>query len=104
MKDSWRVDVPDIWVEGLIYNKLKAASVCHVPDCLSSGDILTNQYHATKTFKYVNAQWACYLTAHFVPHQHYHLTLDVIGHSLTTFQSSYEMVSVVHDMIIGKLL
>ncbi|KAF8219911.1 hypothetical protein L208DRAFT_1336793 [Tricholoma matsutake] len=104
MKDSWRVDIPDIWAEGLIYNKLKAAGVHHVPDCLSSGDILTNRYHATKTFKYINVPWACYLTAHFVPHRHYHLTLDVIGCSLTTFRSSYEMVSVVHDAIIGKLL
>ncbi|KAF8236905.1 hypothetical protein L208DRAFT_1134535, partial [Tricholoma matsutake] len=49
MKDSWRVDVPDIWVEGLIYNKLKAAGIRHVLDCLSSGDILMNRYHATKT-------------------------------------------------------
>ena len=104
MKDSWRVDVPDIWMEGLVYNKLKAAGVRHVPDCLSSGDIFTTRYHATKTCKYVNAPWACYSTAHFVPHRHYRLTLDVIGRSLTTFRSSYELVSVLHDAIIGKLL
>ncbi|KAF8223620.1 hypothetical protein L208DRAFT_1316018 [Tricholoma matsutake] len=86
-----------------LHKALKAAGVCHIPHCLSSGDISTDQYHTTKTCGYVQVPWACYLNAPFIPHWHYHLTLDVIGHSLTTFQSSYEMTSVVHDAIIGKL-
>jgi hypothetical protein len=85
IKNSWRVDVPDISAEGLIYNKLKEDGVCHVPNCLSSGDIRTKQYHATKTCMYANVPWACYSTAHFVPHRHYYLTLDIIRRSLTTF-------------------
>jgi hypothetical protein len=104
MKDSWRVDVADIWAEGLVYDSLKEAGVRHIPDCLSSGDILTDQYHATKTCNYVHEPWACYVTARLIPHRHYRLTLDVIGRSLMTFSSSYEMVSVVRDTVIGNLL
>jgi len=104
MKDSWRVDVPDIWAEGLVYNSLKKASVRHVPDCLSSGDILTDQYHLTKTCQYVAEPWACYSITRLIRHRHYRLTLDVIGRSLMTFKSSREMVSVVRDAVIGNLL
>lgn len=104
LKDSWRLDVRDIWQEGSVYKTLKEASVRHIPNCLSSGDILSSRYHATKTSNYVRATWACYLTAHFTRHRHYRLTLDVIGRSLTTFRSSYELVSVVRDATIGKLL
>jgi hypothetical protein len=43
MKDSWRVNVPDIWTKGIIYHALKAAGVCNILDCMSSGDILTDQ-------------------------------------------------------------
>src|ERR1700678_2486232 len=60
MKDSWRVAVLDIWAEGQIYKSLKEAGVHHVLDCLSSGDILTDQYHTTKTCEYVSEPWACY--------------------------------------------
>lgn len=104
MKDSWRLDVPDIWPEGRVYQSLKASSVRHVPDCLSSGDISSDKYHATKTCHYTEMPWACYTTTHFTCHRHYRLALDVIGRSLTTFQSSHEMVSVVRDAIEGKLL
>ena len=95
MKDSWRVELPDIQPEGLTYRTLKNASVCNIPDCLESGDVSTAQYHATKTHDYVEEVWACHSDTHFIPHRHYHLALDVIGDSITNFQSSYQMVSIV---------
>jgi Fungal protein kinase len=107
MKDSWRVDMPDIWPEGAVYKVLKQHGVRNIPDCLSSGDISTDQYHASKTCRYLNEPWACHSEAHlrhFIPHRHYRLTLDVIGRSLTDFRTSYEMVSAVRDAIIGELL
>ena len=104
MKDSWRVDVPDIWADGQIYKSLKEAGVHHILNCLSSGDILTDQYHATKTCEYVYKPWACYFITCFVPHRHHHLTLDVIGRFLMTFKCSHEMVSVVRDAVIGNIL
>lgn len=33
-----------------------------------------------------------------------HLVLDVIGHSLTEYNSSYEMTTAVRDALVGKFL
>ena len=105
LKDSWRVDVPDIWPEGCVYEKLKTFKVRNIPDCLLSGDIATVQYHASKTCTYLKEDWACVSEAqlkHFIPHRHYRLTLDVIGRPLTNFRTSFEMVHAVRDAIIGE--
>jgi hypothetical protein len=99
LKDSWRVDLPDIQAEGKTYDTLMQASVRNIPCCLASGDITTDKYHATITKDYTTAPWAC---AHFVPHQHYRLALDVIGRTLIKFESSYEMVTAVRDALIGE--
>jgi hypothetical protein len=102
VKDSWRVDKPDIWPEGRVYGVLKDHAVRNIPNCLSSGDIVTDQYHATKTCTYLQEPWACHSNTLFIPHQHYRLALDVIGRPLTKFLSSYEMVSAVRDAIVGE--
>jgi hypothetical protein len=87
--------VPDIQAEGLTYAILKKANVHNIPHCLTSGDISTTKYHATKTPKFAAASWACHSHTHFVPHRHYCPVLDIIGCSLIAFESSYEMVTVV---------
>jgi hypothetical protein len=92
LKHSWRVDLPDIQAEGLTYEMLRVAKVRNIPHCLISGDISKADYHATKTHRYTTKPWACHSHAVFIPHWHYRLTLDIIGRSLTTFKSSYEMV------------
>lgn len=102
LKDSWRVDLPDIWEEGMIYATLAKANVRNIPKCIASGNISTDKYHATKTCYYTTESWACHSDAHFIPHRHYRLALDIIGRCLTTFKSSYEMVSAVRDAIIGE--
>ena len=104
LKDSWRVDLPDIQAEGLTYEMLKKAAIRNVPHCLVAGDISTTKYHSTKTFAYTTKPWACYTDAHFIPHRHYRLALNVIGRSLTTFESSYQLVAAVRDSLIGKSL
>jgi hypothetical protein len=104
LKDSWRVDLPDIQAEGLTYETLRKAAVRNVPHCLVSGDISTAKYHSTKTFAYTTKPWACYTDTHFIPHRHYRLALDIIGRSLTTFESSYQLVATVRDSLIGKSL
>ena len=65
-----------------------------------------HQYQALKTCAYIKEPWVCHSEPHlhhFIPHRHYHLSLDVIGCTLTNFRT-YEMVSVVHDAIKGELL
>jgi hypothetical protein len=103
LKDSWRVDLPDIVAEGLTYATLEGKKVRNIPHCLASGDISTSEYHTTKTHNFITAPWACHSHTHFVPHQHYCLVLDIIGRSLTTFESSYKMVTAVRDALIGEL-
>lgn len=104
LKDSWRIDLPDIQAEGLVYKTLSYAKVRHVPCCIASGDISTKDYHATKTHLYVGEPWACHADVHFVPHRHYRLALDVVGRVLVQYRSSYEMVTAVRDSLIGELL
>jgi hypothetical protein len=76
-----------IQAEEKTYYALMEASVHDIPHCLTSGDITTDEYHATFMKDCTTAPWACYCTgAHFIPHQHYHLTLDVIGCTLIKFE------------------
>lgn len=103
LKDSWRIDLPDIPAEGVTYGILEHKGVRNIPRCLVSGDISSAEYHATKTRHYFKELWACHAHAQFLPHRHYRLVLDVVGHSLTEFKSSYEMVAAVRDAIVGAL-
>jgi hypothetical protein len=103
LKDSWRIDLPEIQAEGQIYKTLRDAEVQHIPHCLASGNISTTKYHATKADIYSMKPWAaCHPAAHFIPHRHYRLSLDVVGRDLVKFESSYEMVSALRDALKGK--
>jgi len=108
LKDTWRIDVPEITPEGKVYATLNAALVRNVPQCLASGDISLPLYHATRTITYIEAPWACkgclcHPNGPWVPHRHYRLVLDVIGDSLVDYNSSHEMVSAVRDALYGRL-
>ena len=102
LKDSWRIDLPDIHKEGSVYKILNEAEVANVPQCIVSGDILIDDYHATKTNFYTEKPWACRSGAQFIPHQHCRLVLDVLGRVLHEYSSSYEMVSAVRNALIGE--
>jgi hypothetical protein len=104
LKDSWRIDLPDIQAEGRTYATLRGAGAQHIPHCLVSGDILSEDYHATKTQTYATNTWARCSPKHFIPHRHYRLCLHVVGRILLKYRSSYEMVSAVRDAIIGEFL
>lgn len=101
LKDSWRINLPDIHQEGEIYKTLNDAEVANVPQCIVSGDISLD-YHATKTNLYAQKPWACHSGARLIPHQHCRLVLDVVGCILYEYSSSYEMVSAVRNALIGE--
>jgi hypothetical protein len=88
----------------LVLTVATLAGTQHVPHCLASGDILSEDYHATKTQTYATKLWAYYLATRYIPHRHYRLCLDVVGHILVDYGSTYEMVSAVRDALIGKFL
>jgi hypothetical protein len=102
LKDSWRVNLEDIKPEGVTYDVLMKANVRHIPRCLDSGDITAGGYQATITMDYTTAPWACFSGAHFVPHQHYRLALDIIGRPVYEFKSSREMVAAMRDALTGE--
>jgi RIO-like serine/threonine protein kinase fused to N-terminal HTH domain len=104
LKDSWRIDLPDIQAEGNVYRTLRDAEVRNVPHCLASGDISPAEYHATKTHLYVAESWACRPATHFIPHRHYRLALNIVGRVLVEYRSSYEMVTAVRDALVGEFL
>lgn len=105
LKDSWRIDLPDILPEGVTYKVLNSANARHIPLCLVSGDISSIEYHATKTHLYARELGAgCDDAAHFIPHRHHRLVLDVVGRVLTEYRSSFEMVSAMRDALTGEFL
>jgi hypothetical protein len=104
LKDSWRINLQDMPAEGSIYAILEDKQARYIPHCLISGDISTNTYHTTKTNIYSDKSWVHHLRPRFLPHRHYRLVLDVIGDPLMTFTSSYELVTVIRDALLGALL
>lgn len=98
------VDLLDIQAKGITYKALRQVKVCNIPYCLVAGNISTPKYHFTCTSTYITADCTCHSDAHFIPHQHCWLTLDVIECSLTMFKTSYKMVTAVQDTLICKFL
>ena len=110
LKDSWRIVLPGIKPEGLVYAKLNSANVRWTPNCLAWGDIL-DPYHITQTQNFTQAKWA--RTSNdasnnspnkhqFLCHRHTRLVLNLIGSTLLEYQSSFEMVSAVRNGLIGE--
>lgn len=102
VKDSWRIDLPDILAEGQIYKMLRDANVDHVPHCVASGDIASADFHATRTQTYTEKPWARILATQLIPHRHYRLCLDLVGRIIVEYRNSYEMVSALRDALIGE--
>jgi hypothetical protein len=94
LKDTWRIDLPDVVKEGEIYNILHEAKVSFIAPLLCGGDIIE---HRTRTQDFWSKPWAR-------PHQHYRVVLGVVGRDLTSFDSSWEMVSAIRDALQGTLI
>jgi len=103
LKDSWRIVLPGITLEGDVYKALNNAGVQHIPKCLAWGDICTG-YHSTETHKFTHAEWAHHSnnTTHFLHHQHCHLVLDIVRVTLIEYQSSDKMVSAVRNGLVSE--
>ena len=88
LKDSWRIDLPDIEQEGVIYQLLHDAHVRNIAPCSAAGDISN---HATLTHTFINKSWACKLMIQLIPHRHYR---PGAGHC---WAKSHEFLVVVRD-------
>ena len=99
VKDTWRVDLPDIEREGETYELMAKAQVRNIAPCSAAGDIGD---HHTVTHLYANKPWACKREKDLIPHQHYRLVLDVVGDDLPKFPSSREMLRYIVHALEGK--
>ncbi|KAF5391982.1 hypothetical protein D9757_003325 [Collybiopsis confluens] len=82
LKDNWRVDGYD--AEGDTYRKLNAVSVPHIPLLVAAGDV--------SGFPGSTCGEESFLGQHKRRiHSHYRLVLDTVGHSLTHFESTWQL-------------
>ncbi|KAA1467113.1 hypothetical protein DENSPDRAFT_832091 [Dentipellis sp. KUC8613] len=98
LKDSWRIDTPEMPKEFQVYEKLHAAHVSNIPECRCGGDIGEQK---TRTHTFQDSTWRC--GKHRVmPHHHYRLALQVIvGRPLYKYKSTKELCTVILDALIA---
>ncbi|RDB29908.1 hypothetical protein Hypma_013848 [Hypsizygus marmoreus] len=109
LKDTWRVALPDMQKEGAIYKTLHEKGVPHISNVLCSGDVFPTQFtgadsHRTRTHTYATPGFIKTKTKWekiegLEPHSHYRIVLDTIGHNLTSFKSSKELVTAARDAL-----
>jgi hypothetical protein len=92
LKDNWRVDGYD--PEGKTYRALNLNKVRNIPGLITAGNV--SEYPG----------WICGNEPFLQQekrrvHLHYRLVLDTVGHSLTHFTSTWQLVSVIYDALIG---
>ncbi|KAA1467223.1 hypothetical protein DENSPDRAFT_832218 [Dentipellis sp. KUC8613] len=98
LKDSWRMDLPDMQKEYKIYEKLRTHRVSNVPGYYCGGDI-AQQRTASVDFEY--KPWRCGRHA-LTPHRHYRLVLQVIiGRRLREYQCTKELCGAIRDALIA---
>ncbi|KAA1467096.1 hypothetical protein DENSPDRAFT_227079 [Dentipellis sp. KUC8613] len=101
LKDSWRIDTPEMPKEFQIYEKLHAAHVSNIPKCRCGGDIGEQK---TRTHEFQDSTWRCG-KHRIMPHHHYRLALQVIvGRPLYKYKSTKELCTVILDALIAYSL
>ncbi|KIK51533.1 hypothetical protein GYMLUDRAFT_181302 [Collybiopsis luxurians FD-317 M1] len=92
LKDSWRVDGYE--AEGETYRALNSKGVRNIPQLVAAGNVSGCP------------GWTCGDEPFLEPqkrrvHHHYRLVLDTIGHSLTHFDSTWQLVNAILDAMIA---
>ncbi|KAF5344696.1 hypothetical protein D9757_015063 [Collybiopsis confluens] len=93
LKDHWRVDGYD--PEGRTYRALNSIPVPHIPNLVTAGDVLGHPGSTCGNEVFLEHQQRRI-------HHHYRLVLDTVGHSLTHFESTWQLVRAVLDALIGR--
>lgn len=84
LKDTWRLDLEGIELEGETYKLLHEKGVRNIPQCLAGGDVSVAKHHATRTNEYGGMEWGwAPRKLSLNPHRHYRLVLGVVGAKLT---------------------
>jgi hypothetical protein len=101
LKDSWRSDLPHLDKESSILEELTNAKVRNVPKYICGDDL----GHSTQTQEFVRKGklWKAGPTSEsaLVKRLHHRLLTDVVGHRISTFRSSRELMKAIHDAYLG---
>ncbi|KAI0057011.1 hypothetical protein BV25DRAFT_1920544 [Artomyces pyxidatus] len=102
LKDTWRIDLPELSKEGDTYEVLQAANVKNIAKFIGACDVSDTMggEHATLTQVYARMAWACG-TDNVIGYRHYRLLLDTIGEPIWMFKSSRQLISTVWDALEG---
>ncbi|KAI0317284.1 hypothetical protein OF83DRAFT_1058907, partial [Amylostereum chailletii] len=102
LKDTWRISLPGMPIEGKVYEHLKEKNVPYLPDYLYGGDVpLKRPFTSTRprpnrkaqvtvTQDYASKSWA-YKTQDIHPLTHHRIVLGKIGRPLNTFKTTKEL-------------
>jgi hypothetical protein len=99
LKDTWRIDLPDMVVEGEIYKTLKSKEVPNIASVIWHGDIGEQQ---TLTSKLQDNFNNTYSMRPLIPHKHYRLMLDKVGQPCTEYNNQYHFFTVIHQAMKGE--
>ena len=99
LKDTWRVDLPEMMMEGDIYELLESNKVPNVASVVWHGNVDEQQ---TLTSKLRVDFSDTYAMEPLTPHKHYRLLLDKVGRPCTEYKSQYHFFTILHQAMKGE--
>ena len=103
LKDTWRIDHPNLLVESTTYRALKKHKVPHVLDLLYGGDVRDTRGRAQKTltpdYAEVDDEWRITNSSHH-GYVHHRVVQDIV-HNIGSALEVKEFIQVVHDVLLG---
>ncbi|KIM35916.1 hypothetical protein M413DRAFT_449536 [Hebeloma cylindrosporum] len=96
LKDSWRSDLEHLDKESSILKELTDAKVRNIPKYICGDDV---PGQITRTQEFVGEAWKAGPTSESakVKRLHHHLLTDFVGHRITKFKSSHELMKAIYD-------
>jgi len=99
LKDTWRIDLPEIVVEGEIYELLGSNQVPNIAPVVWHGDVDKQQ---TLTSKLRVNFSDTYSMRPPTPHKHYRLMLGKVGRPCTEYNNQYHFFTIVLQAMNGE--
>ena len=104
LKDTWRLDDPELRAESKIYRELKRHDVPNIPTVLYGGDVRNPNRRPQETFTQALAEeeddWRITLGT-FERYIHHRLIQDIV-YPLKTLVDEHELIQVLHDVLCGE--
>jgi len=99
LKDTWRIDLPEMVVEGEVYELLESNRVPNVASVIWHSNVDEQQ---TLTSKLCVNFSDTYAMRPLTPHKHYRLMLDKVGRPCTEHNNQYHFFTIVHQAMNGE--